>query len=92
MSLGEAAATTNVPRSTLRYRRAGRESRAISAAKRTLLTSSEENALIAYIGRLYNMGIPCQLQMSRRMADHILRQRNSIFVEQAIEYLRVGVN
>ena len=71
-SLQEAAASLNIPRSTLGHRRAGRGTQAKVAKTQQLLTPHEEQALVQYILRTSAMGFPPPVHAARSMAAVII--------------------
>jgi len=70
-----AAKACNIPRSTLRYRAAGRETRWDAHVDDQLLSGEEEKELVHWIGRLTASGYPPKLQTIREMAEAMRTRR-----------------
>ena len=60
-SLGEAAVTFNIPKSTLGHRRMGRQTRCKAHKKEQLLSSAGEEAIVKWILKLDDWGFPLRL-------------------------------
>ena len=72
-----AIAQYNVPRSTVRDRRAGCLSRAETRSNTTRLTEIEEEVIVTYILDLSARGYPPSLAQVRDMADRLLVTRSA---------------
>ena len=72
-----AIATYDVPRSTLRDRRAGKVLRRDCEPNSKKLTKLEEDVIIQYILELGSRGFPPRLQAVRDMADQLLAARGA---------------
>ena len=76
-SLRDAASTLNVPRSTLTYRAAGRQSIAAAHLNQLRLTPQEGLALVEHIRIQTLAGFPLAIQTVRQMANVVLCRRIS---------------
>ncbi len=74
-SLTRAAAASNVPRSTLTHRLAGRQSRMEVASTRHKLYDAEELVLVEWIKQLYTAGLPPRIALVTEMANHLFKKR-----------------
>ena len=72
-----AASVYNVPRTILRYRRAGRPARRDCQPNLKRLTKLEEEVIVAYILELDSRGFAPTLSTVRDMADQLLTARGA---------------
>jgi hypothetical protein len=76
-SVRKAAQAFNVPRTTLRHRRAGMAARRDCAPTSKKLTELEEEVIIRYILELDSRGFAPTLSAVRDMADKLLTERDA---------------
>ena len=76
-SVQHAASVYNVPRTTLRYRRAGRPARRDCQPNSKRLTKLEEEVIVAHILELDSRGFAPTLSTVRDMADQLLTARGA---------------
>jgi DDE superfamily endonuclease/helix-turn-helix, Psq domain len=77
LSTRRAAIVYNVPRSTLRDRQSGRQSRRDTQPKSRKLTDSEESVIVQYILELDARAFPPRLSGVEDMANRLLMERNA---------------
>jgi hypothetical protein len=87
VTLAEIAREFAVDAETLRQRSLGRQSKIESAIGRRLLTPGEEDVVVAYTERLYEMGIPPTKHMISDLAGEILTHRVARESNQARQQL-----
>jgi hypothetical protein len=85
-SVRQAAATYNVPSSTLRNRLAGRPARRDCQPNSKKVTPLEEEAIVTHILDLESKGYPLSLDDVRRMANTLLAERDAGTVGKAWPY------
>ena len=73
MSIRRAAATYNVPESTLRHRRAGRTSQRDLHSSQSRITKNEEEVIVQRIRKLDKRGFTPTFTYVRSMANQLLR-------------------
>ena len=77
LSVRKAAKTFEVPESTLRDRRGGKDFRRDCEPNSKKLTKLEESVIVRYILELDSRGFPPRLQAVRDMADQLLAARGA---------------
>jgi len=74
-SISRASAIFEIPFSTLRYRLLGRKTRNQSYEKQQLLSTTEEEELIAWITNASKLGVPTPLPLVKNLAKEIRANR-----------------